>query len=37
VKGIDIDYITGAIATGEEEAVNLVNIDESLATGGTIY
>ncbi len=35
-KAIDIDYITGAIAAGEEEACILVNIDETAATGGQI-
>lgn len=36
VKAIDIDYITGAIALGSDEAVILVNIDESAATGGDV-
>jgi hypothetical protein len=36
VKAIDIDYITGAIASGEEEGVILVNIDEVLAAGGSV-
>jgi hypothetical protein len=36
VKSVDSDYITGAIATGQDEAVILVNIDESLATGGDV-
>jgi hypothetical protein len=36
VKSVDIDYITGAIATGQDEAVILVNVDESLATGGDV-
>lgn len=36
ISGIDIDYITGAVVTGEDEEVFLVNIDESLATGGSI-
>ena len=36
VKALDIDYITGAIAAGQDEAVILVNIDESAATGGTV-
>ena len=36
-KALDIDYITGAIAAGSEDAVILVNIDESLATGGEIW
>jgi hypothetical protein len=36
VKAIDIDYSTGAIATGQDEAIILVNIDESLATGGDV-
>lgn len=36
VKALDIDYITGAIADGEDEEVILINIDESLATGGDV-
>jgi len=36
VKAMEIDYITGAIATGDDESVFLVNIDETLATGGHI-
>jgi hypothetical protein len=36
VKAVDIAYTTGAIATGDEEAVILVNIDESAATGGDV-
>lgn len=36
VKAIDVDYITGNIAAGEDEAVTLINIDESLSTGGSI-
>lgn len=37
IKAIDIDYITGAIAAGEDEGVILVNIDESIATGGEVF
>ena len=33
VKAIDIDYITGDITAGEDEAVILINIDEFAATG----
>lgn len=33
---IGIDHTTGALATGEEEAVIFVNIDANLATGGTL-
>lgn len=36
VKAIDIDYITGAIADGQDEAVILANIDESASTGGDV-
>jgi hypothetical protein len=36
VKAVDIVYITGAIATGQDEAIMLANIDESLATGGDV-
>ena len=36
VKGLFIDYITGAIVTGQDEEVILINIDEFLATGGDV-
>lgn len=36
IKAVDIDYITGAIAAGEEEDIVLVNIDESITTGGEV-
>jgi hypothetical protein len=36
VKAIDIVYITGAIAAGQDEAIQLINIDESAATGGDV-
>ena len=36
VKALDIVYTTGAIATGQDESVILINIDESLATGGDV-
>lgn len=36
VKALDIDYITGAMGTGDEEGVILINIDESLSSGGSI-
>ena len=36
VKALDIDYITGAIATGESEEVILINIDETSAVGGDV-
>ncbi len=36
VKAIDVDYVTGAIASGEDEAVMLINIDESTSTGGDV-
>ena len=36
VKGLFIDYITGAIVTGEDEEVILINIDQSLANGGDV-
>ena len=36
VKAVDIDYITGAIATGQDEAIILINIDETAAVGGDI-
>ena len=34
VKAIDIDYITGTMAAGQDEEAILVNIDESASTGG---
>ncbi len=37
VKALNIDYITGAISSGEDEAIILVNIDEILAVGGDIF
>ncbi len=37
VKGLDIDYITGAIAAGSEDSIILVNIDESASTGGEVH
>ncbi len=36
-KAIDINYVTGALAAGEAEAVILVNIDETGALGGEIF
>ena len=36
VKAIDVVYVTGAIATGSDEAVILASIDESASTGGTV-
>lgn len=35
-KALEIDYITGAVAATEEEAIMLINIDESATTGGTV-
>ena len=37
VKAIDVVYTTGAIGAGEDEGVILINIDESLATGGEVF
>ena len=37
IKAIDIDYITGTIATGQDEGIILINIDQSEATGGDIF
>lgn len=37
VKAITIDYITGAISTGEDEGVILVNVDELDSTGGDVF
>ena len=36
-KALDIVYTTGAIVTGQDEAAILVNIDETAATGGSIF
>jgi hypothetical protein len=36
VKAIDIVYITGAIAAGEDEGAILINVDESDSTGGDV-
>ena len=37
VKAIDISYVTGAIDVGQDEGIILLNIDESLATGGEVF
>tara|TARA_R110000744_G_scaffold369367_1_gene479549 strand:- start:17 stop:925 length:909 start_codon:yes stop_codon:yes gene_type:complete len=37
VKALDIDYITGAIGPGVDEGVILINIDETLSTGGEVF
>ena len=37
IKALDIDYITGAIEAGEDEAIILINIDEINATGGDVF
>ena len=37
IKSIDIAYTTGAISAGEDEGIILVNIDETLATGGEVF
>lgn len=37
VKGIEIDFITGAITAGFSEEAILVNIDESLSVGGEVF
>ena len=36
-KALDIVYTTGAIVTGQDEASILVNIDETAATGGSVF
>jgi len=36
VKALDIDFITGAVAAGEQDEVILINIDETAAVGGQI-
>ena len=37
VKALEIDYISGDIAMGEDEAIMLINIDELASTGGDIF
>ncbi len=37
VKALDINYITGAISTGEDEGIILININELAATGGEVF
>ena len=37
VKAIDLDYITGDIAAGEDEGIILININEIAATGGEVF
>ena len=36
VKAINIDFITGAIGIGQDEEAILINVDQFLATGGTV-
>ncbi len=37
VKALDINYITGAIVTGQDEGVILINIDRNNSQGGEIF
>ncbi len=37
VKALDINYITGAITTGQDEGVILININEIDAAGGDVF
>lgn len=37
VKGIDIFYDTGTMSLGSDEAIILINLDESEATGGDVF
>jgi hypothetical protein len=37
VKAAHIDYVTGVVEAGEDEGIILINIDETLATGGDIF
>jgi len=37
IRSISIDYDAGALAPTQQEAVNLVNVDESLSTGGEVF
>ena len=36
VEALDINYDTGALSSGEDEAIILINIDETGATGGQV-
>jgi hypothetical protein len=36
-KALDIDFITGAQTAGNEDAAIVINIDDTLATGGEVY
>lgn len=36
-KAVDINYITGSLSAGDEDAIILINIDETSATGGEIF
>lgn len=37
VKALDITYTTGTVGGGEEEGILLIDIDESLSTGGSVF
>jgi hypothetical protein len=37
IKALEIDYISGGIAAGEDEGIILLNINETAATGGDIF
>jgi len=37
VRSLSIDYDAGTLAPTEQEAANLVNVDESLSTGGEVF
>jgi len=37
VKAIEINYVTGALAANEEDAIISINIDETLALGGELF
>ena len=37
VKAIQVDYTTGALAAGDGQAINQINIDQALSVGGHIY
>ena len=36
VKALDIVYVTGGISAGQDEAVILINVDESASSGGEV-
>jgi hypothetical protein len=37
IKAIELDYITGALAAGDAQSINNVNIDQTLSVDGHVY